>query len=102
MQADQLIKGEELNCMRAKRCVHQAFCVLGADSSFSATIDRFLAWLAEATNAGLRQMCARFLKHICIRLSSHFTCRSAAIGLDVAPPVAVKADCEMAQSMIEA
>lgn len=71
MQADQLIKGDELNCMRPKRYV--ALLSLRNNCSylsFSATIDRFLTWLAEATNAGLRQMYAEFFIDVSRLISS--------------------------------
>jgi hypothetical protein len=58
MQADQLIKGDELNCLRLRRCFVQVrFSTHHSNIIFSVTIDRFLTWLADATSAGLRQMC---------------------------------------------
>jgi hypothetical protein len=66
MHADQLIKGEELNCLRHRRCAADAcLVILDSDSSVSATIDHFLTWLADATNAGLRQMYVRPCLNIC-------------------------------------
>jgi hypothetical protein len=57
MHADQLIKGDELNCLRQRRwAANVCLVILESDSPVSATIDNFLTWLAEATNAGLRQM----------------------------------------------
>ena len=56
IQADHLIKSDELNSLRVKRWRHAFTPLCYPHAHFSATIDRFLVWLADATNAGLRQM----------------------------------------------
>ena len=75
MQADQLIKGDELNSVRRRRWFAAAcFTIHNSKIPNSATIDRFLAWVADATNAGLRQMCvASVSRHRMYSSSSRFT-----------------------------
>ncbi len=103
MQADQLIKGDELNCVRQRRCAVLLSNFLNySDIHFSVIIDRFLTWLADATSAGLRQMYVVYDHGIKVAppLISCFI-RSAAIGLDVSP-IAAQLDDGTARSMTEA
>ena len=102
MHADQLIKGDELNCLRHRRCAADAcLVILDSDSSVSATIDHFLTWLADATNAGLRQMYVRPCSNQQQVSLMQYFCRSAAIGLDVST-IAAQLDSSTTQSPVMA